>query len=64
MAITSSGASNYVEMVTPIIPMDLMGDKGKFDDFIGVWENFVPSAFCNDLINFFQTWQRQALITN
>ena len=64
MAITASGASNYMEMVTPIIPMDLMGDKGKFDDFIGVWDNFVPSAFCNDLINFFQTWQKQALITN
>ena len=64
MAITSSGASNYCEMVTPIVPMTLMGDKGQFDDFIGVWENFVPSAFCNDLINFFHTWQQQALITN
>ena len=64
MAITSSGASNYVEMVTPIVPMNLMGERGEFNDFIGVWENFVPDAFCNDLINFFHTWQRQALITN
>ena len=64
MAITSVGASNYCEMVTPIMPMNLMGEKGKFDDFIGVWENFVPSSLCNDLITFFQTWQQQALITN
>jgi len=64
MSITSTGASNYQEMVTPIIPMNLMGAKGEFNDFIGVWENFVPSAFCNDLIGFFNTWQQQALITN
>ena len=64
MAITATGASNYMEMVTPIMPMSLMGEKGKFDDFIGVWDNFMPSALCNDLINWFQTWQQQAIITN
>ena len=64
MAITATGASNYMEMVTPIMPMSLMGEKGKFDDFIGVWDNFMPSALCNDLLNFFHTWQQQAIITN
>ena len=29
MAITATGASNYMEMVTPILPMNLMGEKGK-----------------------------------
>tara|TARA_R100000742_G_C4267572_1_gene85779 strand:+ start:85 stop:786 length:702 start_codon:yes stop_codon:yes gene_type:complete len=64
MAITATGASNYMEMVTPIMPMNLMGEKGKFDDFIGVWDNFMPSALCNDLLNWFHTWQQQAIITN
>ena len=64
MAVTGTGASNYCEMVTPIMPMDLMGPRGNFDDFIGVWDNFVPSAFCNDLINWFENWDKQAIIRN
>ena len=57
MSITGTGASNYMEMVTPIIPVNMMGEKAEFDDFIAVWPNFVPSAFCNDLIHYFERWE-------
>ncbi len=64
MSITGTGASNYMEMVTPIIPINMMGEKAEFDDFIAVWPNFMPSAFCNDLINFFKTWEETAAQRN
>lgn len=44
--------------VQPIRPLELMKDenitKSEFKDFIGVWENFVPSAVCQKTINFFE----------
>ena len=64
MAITSSGASNYVEMVNPIVPVHLMGNKAEFDDFIAIWPNFVPQAFCNDIIGFHNRWEEQAVERN
>ena len=64
MSITGTGASNYMEMVTPIIPVNMMGDKAEFDDFIAIWPNFVPSAFCNDLIGFFTRWEEAAAERN
>ena len=64
MSITGTGASNYMEMVTPIIPVNMMGEKAEFDDFIAVWPNFVPSAFCNDLIHFFERWEQGACERN
>jgi len=42
----------------PYRPLELMEDPNitKFEctDFIGVWENFVPGAFCDDLISHFE----------
>jgi len=39
-------------------PIELMKDPTitRFDlkDFIGVWENFVPSSFCDTLVQFFE----------
>ena len=64
MAITGTGASNYMEMVTPIIPVNMMGEKAEFDDFIGVWPGFVPKAFCDDLITFFNSWEQGAVERN
>ena len=32
MSITGTGASNYMEMVTPIIPVNMMGEKADFDE--------------------------------
>lgn len=44
--------------VTPIRPLELMKDenitKSEFNDFIGVWENFVPPSVCQKTINFFE----------
>ena len=64
MSITGTGASNYMEMVTPIIPVNMMGEKADFDDFIAVWPNFMPSAFCNDLMGFFKAWEEGAVQRN
>jgi hypothetical protein len=44
--------------VTPIRPLELMKDenitKSEFNDFIGIWENFVPPHVCQKTINFFE----------
>jgi hypothetical protein len=44
--------------VQPYRPIELMRDPKltKFEekDFIGVWENFVPASFCDQLIDFFE----------
>ena len=61
MAITTPGSSNFNEMVTPIIPINMMGGKGTYDDFIAVYENFMPSAVCNDIISFYTQWKEQAV---
>jgi hypothetical protein len=39
----------------PIKSLEMMDadQSGQFDDFIGVWENFVPSYFCDELISLF-----------
>lgn len=43
--------------VQPYRPLELMEDsritKSEFTDFIGVWENFVPKNFCDELIEYF-----------
>jgi hypothetical protein len=40
-------------------PLELMQDpkitKVEFDDFIGVWENFVPGPFCDQCISWFES---------
>lgn len=64
MGITTAGSSNFTEMVNPIIPVNLMGGKAHFEDFIGVWENFVPPAVCSDIISFFKQWKEIATIKN
>lgn len=38
-------------MVVPIKPLELM--NGEFEDFIGIWENFVPKFVCNKTIDYF-----------
>jgi hypothetical protein len=42
----------------PYRPLELMIDSNltKFEcnDFIGVWDSFVPSSFCDTLINYFE----------
>jgi hypothetical protein len=44
--------------IQPYRPIELMRDpkltKFELKDFIGVWENFVPGAFCDQLIEFFE----------
>jgi hypothetical protein len=39
-------------------PLELMQDenltKSDFTDFIGVWENFIPRNFCNNIIDYFE----------
>lgn len=39
----------------PIKPLSLMVqmEDGKFDDFIGVWEKFLPDHFCDEIIQKF-----------
>ena len=61
MGLTQAGASNYTEMLTPIMPINLMGDKAKFDDFVGVWENFVPDSLCMDIIDFWGKVRSEAV---
>jgi len=43
---------------TPIRPLELMKDenltKSEFKDFIGIWENFVPSYVCQKTIDYFE----------
>ena len=38
MAITTPGSSNFNEMVTPIIPINMMGGKAEYNDFIAVYK--------------------------
>ena len=44
------------EKLTPYRPLNLMKDdkltKASFDDFIGVWEGFVPKPWCDRIIKF------------
>lgn len=44
--------------VQPYRPLELMLDSkmtnANFDDFIGVWDKFVPKSFCNELIQWFE----------
>ena len=44
--------------IPPYRPLELMLDSKitKYDcqDFIGVWENFVPGSFCDKLIEYFE----------
>lgn len=44
--------------VQPYRPLELMENekitKFEFNDFIGVWENFVPKSFCDELIGMFE----------
>lgn len=51
-------------MVNPIIPLNLMGGKAEFNDFIGVWNEFVPKPVCSDLISYFRQWKEEASIRN
>jgi hypothetical protein len=41
--------------VQPIRPLELMRDRNitdyEFDDFVGVWKNFVPRSFCQKIID-------------
>jgi hypothetical protein len=43
--------------IAPYRPLNLMTDKkftkSNFDDFIGVWDNFVPKPFCEKMIEYF-----------
>jgi len=53
--------------IQPIRPLELMKDSRmtKFDcqDFIGVWEDFVPASLCETIINTFEgTTQTSSLI--
>lgn len=41
-----------MRQITPIKPLELM--DGKFEDFIGVWENHMPKSVCKKYINFFE----------
>jgi len=61
MSITTPGSSNFNEMVTPIIPINMMGGKAEYNDFIAVYKNFMPSAVCNDIISFYKQWKEQAV---
>jgi hypothetical protein len=38
--------------IVPIKPVELM--DGKFDDFIGVWENHLPKSLCKKFIDYFE----------
>ena len=44
------------EKLTPYRPINLMKDdkltKASFDDFIGVWQGFVPKPWCDRIIKF------------
>ena len=44
------------EKLTPYRPLNLMKDdkltKASFDDFIGVWPNFVPKPWCDKIIKY------------
>ena len=61
MAITCPGSSNFNEMVTPIIPINMMGGKAEYSDFIAVYKNFMPSAVCNDIVSFYNEWKDLAV---
>jgi len=45
--------------VQPYRPIELMHNEKitdfEFDDFIGVWKNFVPKTFCKTLIDYFES---------
>jgi len=43
--------------IQPYRPLELMKDKmtkSSFNDFIGVWDDFVPASFCDELIEYFE----------
>lgn len=45
----------------PIKPLSMMVamKDGKFDDFIGVWEDFIPEYFCDELISKFEEIEKE-----
>jgi hypothetical protein len=44
--------------IQPYRPLELMRNnaftKSSFDDFIGIWDSFVPGSFCDELIQYFE----------
>lgn len=46
--------------VQPYRPLELMCNEkitnSEFSDFIGVWKNFVPKSFCENLITYFDEY--------
>lgn len=52
--------------ITPIRPIELMLDgnltKSNFDDFIGVWEGFMPKAECQKYINWFENLESNSCV--
>jgi hypothetical protein len=44
--------------IQPYRPLELMRNnaftKSSFDDFIGIWDSFVPGSFCDELIEYFE----------
>jgi hypothetical protein len=44
--------------IQPYRPLELMRNdaftKSSFDDFIAVWDDFVPKSFCEELIQYFE----------
>lgn len=44
--------------IKPYRPLEMMLDENltrfEFKDFIGVWENFVPPSFCEELIKYYK----------
>jgi hypothetical protein len=46
--------------VQPYRPLELMYDEkitnSEFSDFIGIWENFVPKSFCQNLTTYFDEY--------
>ena len=44
--------------IQPYRPLELMRNdaftRSSFDDFIGIWDNFVPGSFCDELIQYFE----------
>ena len=52
--------------ITPIRPVELMLDrnltKSNFDDFIGVWEGFMPKPECQKYIDWFENLENQTCL--
>jgi hypothetical protein len=52
--------------ITPIRPLELMLDenltKSNFDDFIGVWDSFMPKSECQKYIDWFDDLESHASV--